>query len=226
MARKFLVKIIQWFLPLITTVEYVGFEKLKFEGTTLFTANHLGRLDAILIMGRKEFGAYPNLVIVVAEKYEESFFWGWWSKKLDFIFMDRFNPDIRALREVLRRLSNDGIMVIAPEGTRSPTESLIEGKQGAAYVAAKSGATVYPASLIGSEDRVAKARLKKFKKIIITVRLGEPYKIPPLPSKDKAEFLKMWTDEIMCQIAALLPAKYRGIYANHPRTVELLKKEG
>lgn len=224
MARKILVKLIQLILPLFTSVEYVGFDKLKFEGTMLFTANHLGRLDAILIMGRKEFGAYPNLVIPVAEKYEEAFFWGWWSKKLDFIFMDRFNPDIRALREVLRRLSKDGIMVIAPEGTRSPTESLIEGKQGAAYLAAKSGATVYPVSLTGSEDRVAAERLKKIKKIHIVATLGEPYKIPSLPKQGKEEFLEIWTDEIMCQIAALLPLKYRGVYANHPRTIELLQE--
>jgi 1-acyl-sn-glycerol-3-phosphate acyltransferase len=32
------------------------------------------------------------------------------------------------------------------------------------------------------------------------------------------------TDEIMCRIAALLPEKYRGVYANHPRLKELSKK--
>ena len=29
------------------------------------------------------------------------------------------------------------------------------------------------------------------------------------------------TDEIMCQIGALLPEKYRGVYAEHPRLKEL-----
>jgi 1-acyl-sn-glycerol-3-phosphate acyltransferase len=30
------------------------------------------------------------------------------------------------------------------------------------------------------------------------------------------------TEEIMCRIAALLPEKYRGVYADHPRLNELL----
>jgi len=36
------------------------------------------------------------------------------------------------------------------------------------------------------------------------------------------EVLKQYTDEIMCHIAALLPEKYRGFYADHPRLKELL----
>jgi 1-acyl-sn-glycerol-3-phosphate acyltransferase len=30
------------------------------------------------------------------------------------------------------------------------------------------------------------------------------------------------TDEIMCRIAVMLPEKYRGVYADHPRLKELL----
>jgi 1-acyl-sn-glycerol-3-phosphate acyltransferase len=36
--------------------------------------------------------------------------------------------------------------------------------------------------------------------------------------------MRQVTDEIMCQIAALLPESYRGVYADHPRLKELLKK--
>ena len=41
--------------------------------------------------------------------------------------------------------------------------------------------------------------------------------------KGREEALRQATDEIMCQIAALLPEKYRGVYAAHPRLKELLK---
>jgi hypothetical protein len=33
------------------------------------------------------------------------------------------------------------------------------------------------------------------------------------------------TDEIMCQIGAILPEKYRGVYAEHPRLKKLLDKQ-
>jgi hypothetical protein len=30
------------------------------------------------------------------------------------------------------------------------------------------------------------------------------------------------TDEIMCRIGSMLPEKYRGVYAEHPRLKELI----
>jgi len=33
------------------------------------------------------------------------------------------------------------------------------------------------------------------------------------------------SDEIMCRIAALLPAGYRGVYEEHPRLQEILGEE-
>jgi 1-acyl-sn-glycerol-3-phosphate acyltransferase len=34
--------------------------------------------------------------------------------------------------------------------------------------------------------------------------------------------LQQQTDEIMCRIAAMLPPRYHGVYADHPRLHELL----
>jgi len=50
---------------------------------------------------------------------------------------------------------------------------------------------------------------------------GSPFVIPPLAKKNRDAALQNATDEIMCRIAALLPEKYRGVYAGHPRTREL-----
>ena len=82
------------------------FEKIKFEGTTLFTANHLGRLDGILIMGRKDFGAYPNMVVPVAEKYDGMFFWQ------DFV------GDITQLAQQLVRICKEK----TPDGSQEEQE--------------------------------------------------------------------------------------------------------
>jgi hypothetical protein len=38
--------------------------------------------------------------------------------------------------------------------------------------------------------------------------------------------MRLATDEIMCQIAARLPEKYRGVYADHPRLKEILNSHG
>ena len=115
-----------------------------------------------------------------------------------------------------------GILVIAPEGTRSKTEAMAEGKPGVAYLALKGGLPIVPVGLTGTEDRAVLERLKHFKKSEIKIIVGRPFNLPPIQRKDRDVFLKQYTDEIMCQIGVLLPEKYRGVYAEHPRLKELL----
>jgi 1-acyl-sn-glycerol-3-phosphate acyltransferase len=44
----------------------------------------------------------------------------------------------------------------------------------------------------------------------------------PVQREGRDATLQRNTDEIMCRIAAMLPARYRGVYADHPRLKELL----
>ena len=115
------------------------------------------------------------------------------------------------------------ILVIAPEGTRSKTEALQEGKMGVAFLASKSGFPVLPVAVTGTEDRRVLENLKHFRRSKIIVRAGEPFYIEIPKGKGREQLMREATDEIMCRIAALLPESYRGVYANHPRLKELLK---
>ena len=115
------------------------------------------------------------------------------------------------------------IAAIAPEGTRSPTAQLQPGKPGAVYLAAKTGVSLIPMSIVGTEDKEVYRRLRRLRRLDITIRMGEPYSLPPLPRQNRDEFLQQNTDEMMCRIAALLPPQYRGVYADHPRLQELLE---
>ena len=161
--------------------------------------------------------------MIVAEKWEDNAFFRWAVKHLGFTFIDRFNADAATVKKVLRKLQNNGMLVIAPEGTRSRTGSLIEGKSGTAYLAARTGATIIPFGVTGTEDTLVSARLKKFKRLNINVKIGKPYTIPSMPKTGRDEFLKEYTDEIMCHIAAMLPPEYRGMYSDYPRVQELLQ---
>jgi 1-acyl-sn-glycerol-3-phosphate acyltransferase len=120
-------------------------------------------------------------------------------------------------------MEENHILVIAPEGTRSRTGSLIEAKPGASYLATKLHRPIVPVGITGTEDQGLLVNLKKFRRGHITVTAGQPFMLSPLPRENRDEVLKQYTDEIMCHIAALLPEKYRGVYANHPRLKELLQ---
>ncbi len=79
-------------------------------------------------------------------------FFRWLGKYLNFIFIDRFNPDIKTLRKVISLMEQDNILVIAPEGTRSRVGSLIEAKPGVSYLASKLNRPIVPVAITGTED--------------------------------------------------------------------------
>ena len=83
---------------------------------------------------------------------------------------------------------------------------------------------IVPVGITGTEDEALLGNLKKLRRGYITVTAGPIFTLPPLPRENRDEALKLYTDEIMCHIAALLPEKYRGVYANHPKLKELLQK--
>jgi 1-acyl-sn-glycerol-3-phosphate acyltransferase len=223
--KRFVTYVLRFLINIIARTEYIGMEKIPTDRPVLICGNHIGILDGMFIPTIPVIRDHPNLIVVVAEKYQEKGIIGWGADKLGFMFIDRFNPDVKTLKAVMRLLEKDGMLVIAPEGTRSPDGSLIEGKSGAAYIAAKSGATIVPFGNTGTDDQFLKSRLKKFQRLDVKINVGEPFTLPPLPrsGKEREAFLKTYTDEIMCQIAALLPESYRGIYADHPRLQELLE---
>ena len=222
MAKKFIVFLINALFGFFTRRQIFGIEKVPTDKPAIIASNHIGFLDGIMIPSIPILRRHPNLIVVIAEKYETNRFFKWAINHLNFMFIDRFNPDVKTMRKVLQLLKKDGILVIAPEGTRSPNAALIEGKSGTAYLAAKTGATIIPIGLTGTEDKTLKERLKKIKRLHVNIKIGDPFTIPKLPNIGREEFLQQYTDEIMCRIAALLPESYRGYYSQHPRLMEIL----
>jgi 1-acyl-sn-glycerol-3-phosphate acyltransferase len=216
--RNFLRWLIRVIINLIARVEIQGFENIPEKSGFVIATNHLGRLDVALLFYIME----GDFILTIAEKYEHHWLFGTLGNAVDGIWLDRFNADVPALRKVLVRMKAGGILVIAPEGTRSKTEAMAEGKPGVAYLALKAGLPIVPVGLTGTEDRLVVERLKHLKKTEIKIVVGTPFNLPPIQRKDRDATLKQYTDEIMCRIGVLLPEKYRGVYAEHPRLKELL----
>ncbi|MBK7454889.1 MAG: 1-acyl-sn-glycerol-3-phosphate acyltransferase [Anaerolineales bacterium] len=207
-------------MNIIADVEVVGMDKLP-QGNVILAANHLGRLDtAVLIYALER----EDLIMAVAEKYKDHPIFGAIGRSVNAIWLNRFEADFAALREILVRMQKGGLMVIAPEGTRSKTESLQEGKMGAAFLASKSGYPVLPIALTGTEDRGIITNLKRFRRSKIKAVAGDLFYIEIPKGKGREEAMRNATDEIMCQIAAKLPESYRGFYKNYPRVRELEQK--
>ena len=216
--QAFLTWLIRTIVNLIARVEIQGPENIPKEGGFVIATNHLGRLDVALLF----YALEGDFILTIAEKYEHHWLFGPIGNAINGIWLDRYNADVGAIRQVLTRMKAGGILAIAPEGTRSKTETMAEGKPGVAYLALKAGLPIVPVGLTGTEDRMVIDRLKHLKKSEIKIIVGTPLNLPPIPKKNRDAILKEYTEEIMCQIGALLPEKYRGVYANHPRLKELL----
>ncbi len=219
MMRNLIRSLLRLLIDLVAVVELRGMENVPSQGAFVVASNHLGILDAVLIFYAMDRW---DVFIPVAEKWEKKALLRWLGKYLNFVFIDRFNPDIKALRKIIALMKRGYVLVIAPEGTRSRVGSLIEGKPGAAYLAAKLGYPIIPVALVGTEDRLLFHNLRRLRRTHVIATVGEPFTLPSLPTEARDEALQRYTDEIMCRIAALLPEEYRGVYADHPRLKELL----
>jgi len=219
MRLKFTRSLIRFLLRLLTRVEVRGRENVPASGNFVIASNHLGMVDAFLPFYIIDNN---NLVLLVGEKWEKMWIMRWLGKGLNFIFVDRFNPDIRAIREVISRMKHGEVLVITPEGTRSKVGHLIEGKPGVSYLAAKMGFPIVPVAITGTFDPLFFGQLKRLKRPRVVVSIGASFTLPPLPSEGRDESIQQYTDEIMCRIAAQMPEEFRGFYASHPRLKELL----
>jgi 1-acyl-sn-glycerol-3-phosphate acyltransferase len=212
---KFVKRIVRFLMRIVFRITVEGGEHVPAKGGIIIAANHLSRWDIPLMM------MIPNrldLTGLVTDKYLEYPWIRWFINLVGGIWLDRTRADFGAFRIAIQALDAGQALGIAPEGTRSDTGALIEGKPGTILLAIKAQAPVVPTALFGTES----AAKNWWKRPRLTIRFGAPFTLPPLSRENREAQMQNSTDEMMCRIAALLPEKYRGVYAGHPRLQELL----
>ncbi len=218
-THKIFRTIVRFLLHLIARIEVIGQENIPNTQGYVVAGNHIGRLDAAMpyyLLDRSD------IIVMVAEKYQKYAFTRWLTRLVNGIFIDRYNADVGALRQTLRRLQAGGILAMTPEGTRSKSGNLIEARPGGIFLAWKAGVPILPAAVTGTEDAIVRDRFKHLRRLDIKVTAGKPFTLPPGNGRDRDALMQAYTDEVMCRIAALLPPERRGVYADHPRLKELL----
>lgn len=208
-------------MRVFTRIEVLGGKQyLPKTGAGIVVFNHLGNFEAALIcvmVKRLDMSGW------VADKHRNNILVSALANPLDGIWLNREGTDITAIKLAQKYLRDGRVLGIAPEGTRSPTGALIEGKKGVAYLAAKSGVLIYPIAVTGSEFVLT--AWKKFRRPILKIRFGKPFRLPKFERQTREKALQEGTDEIMCRIAALLPSEYRGVYSQHPRLKQILSED-
>ncbi len=218
MQRETLRRIMDRLINAVCRPTFIDLENLPAEGAFILATNHMSRMDTLLLFINPR---RTDVTALVADKYKKYPLFKWILDTGGIIWLDRENADFGALRAAGDALKKGLALGIAPEGTRSTTFQLLEGKPGTVLLALRANVPIVPVGIAGSEDIFRKIFTLRFPKV--NIRFGKPFRLEPLTRERRSEQMQEYTDEIMCRIAALLPEKYHGFYRGHPRVKELME---
>ena len=118
----------------------------------------------------------------------------------------------------LEALADGRPIAIFPEGTRSRTGHLREGKAGAALIAMRSGAPIVPAAISGTQ-RIFPSGSRWPRPSRVRIRIGEPLDFSRYADQRGDRFVeRAITDEIMYELMALSGREYVDVYASTLKT--------
>ncbi|MDW7658095.1 MAG: lysophospholipid acyltransferase family protein [Bacillota bacterium] len=207
---KFIVHwVIRFLLFFLCKVDREALKAVPREGPMILVGNHINFLDAPVAATFM----YPRKIVSLVKK--ETFD----NPLLDFLFriwgsipVNRGTADFNALGRAVNVLEQGQFFAIFPEGTRTNNGCLVRGHSGVVVVALKSGVPILPIVLYGTEK--FPVRFRKLRRTRITFRVGEPFLLCPGSAYPRKEERQQMTDEIMYQLARLLPEENRGYYSD------------
>ena len=183
--------------------------KIPMRGPLILVFNHINSLEVPLLHAHLQ----PRRTIGLAKiETWDSKIMGWVFDMWKAIPIRRGEADLEAVRRCLAVLKAGGILGVAPEGTRSYDGKLLDARPGVVLIALHSGAPILPIAHWGGED--FPSNIKRLKRTDFHIRVGKLFTLDARGEKVTADVRKAMVDEIMYQIAILLPEKYRGPYAN------------
>jgi 1-acyl-sn-glycerol-3-phosphate acyltransferase len=173
-----------------------GQEMIPSDGAIIIASNHISLMDPPVVgaaiprevyyLGKKELFRNRLFACVI--------------RSYNTVPVSRGRADRAALRRIAELLRGGNAILLFPEGTRGPGNTLLNGKPGVGKLAIEGRVSIVPAYISGS-NHLRKTILRKNR---LTVSFG-----PPIPwswmenlEKDKSAYRKV-TQEIMHRIGTL-----------------------
>jgi 1-acyl-sn-glycerol-3-phosphate acyltransferase len=197
---------------LLSRTSVTGRENLPKSGPLLVTFNHLGHLDAAVLIAKLPYDADA---IALSDLYNVPVT-GQMLRLYGTIPVHRDVFDRAVLERAFAVLDAGGVLILAPEARMSVTGALERARGGAAYLALKTRAPILPVALTGAENTKVYGAWKRLRRPQITLTIGPVFHLPDLPLQgvERKESITQASTMIMTRIASLLPPSYRGVYAD------------
>ena len=199
-------------LRVLYRVKVEGRAHVPKQGPVILAANHRSFMDSIflpLVIRRR-------VTFVAKAEYFDSKKTAWFFRGVGQIPIRREGGSAseRALASATEVLEAGGVFGIYPEGTRTRDGYLHRGHTGVARLALRTGASIVPVGMIGTDEiQATDAKLPRFFRKV-TVRFGEPIAIAHYVGRqDDRKVLRQITDEVMFEIQQLSGYEYVDTYA-------------
>lgn len=191
------------FVTMKSTV--IGLENFPKQGPALIVINHLGDADVVLLAA-----SIPTTIDGMGKiELNEHWLVGPVFRAYGVIYVHRGRPDRKAIRAALDALTEGRMLALAPEGRQAVEGKLEEGTEGAAFLAMKTGASIVPVAMTGTENENIYNR-KWWRRARVTLSVGQPFKLTE--QADRQKMMREGTNQIMESLARLLPESYLGSY--------------
>jgi 1-acyl-sn-glycerol-3-phosphate acyltransferase len=185
--------------------EVAGREHVPESGGVLLIANHTSYADPPIIgtacprpvnfMAKAELFRLPGL--------------GAFIRRTHAFPVKREAADQQALRHALHLLNRGEVLLVFPEGTRSPDGRLMPFEAGAAFIALASQAQVVPVGIDGA-DRVLPRGKPLLLPAKLRVRFGPPLDLSHYRAQRRSrEVLEQTCDAMSAALSAVLPEERR-----------------
>ncbi|OPJ60125.1 lysophospholipid acyltransferase family protein [Clostridium oryzae] len=209
-------KIVSTYLSKYAELKVSGTENIDAASKPIiFIGNHLSNADGLILS--EVLGKY-DVSFVAGIKLTGDPITALGMHNVKTINIKPNSADKEALTTIISNVKAGKNIFIFPEGTRSRTGSMIEGKKGVILIAKLTKATIIPVGVYGTEklmpiDKDGNMSSENFHNAEVFVNVGKPVE---LLAREKGEekhvFEERCLTHMMKSIAALLPEEYRGYY--------------
>lgn len=207
--RRLAIVLVKLVAKILLRVNVSGMERVPASGPVIAVTNHVNFIEPLLLytlsprepIGLAKAEIWQNPILrLLAQSWHA-------------IPIRRGELDLNAMRCALQVIKEGRILGLAPEGTRSHHGRLQRGRPGTVLLALRAPhALILPVAAHGQEH-FAK-NLRRLRRTEVHMVFGQGFYLDPGGARVTHEMRQQMTDEIMMQIAALLPPENRGAYSN------------
>ena len=210
-------KIVDRYIKKYANITINGIDNInKSEKPIIFVGNHLSNADGLVLSKILKEKSDPYFVMGV--KLSDNPITQLGAKIVKNIPIKPNSADKDAITKVVKTLKSGDNIVIFPEGTRSRTGAMIEGKKGVLMFARMAKAEIIPIGMAGTDKLLPISETgdmgsEIWQRADVNINIGEKI-VFPLKEKDenKHEYDDKCMEILMRSIANLLPENYKGVY--------------